>query len=110
MNDKKSAQKVTAALVICAVVFLSGISIYVVKENMKIRDENHLAEITRTEAVAIAVSYVRGAEESNITKCRKYRSRGKSRYYVEIYYKKDRYEFRIDAKTGNVLNKNFKKQ
>ena len=109
MKNESQGRKAAALLAMCTAVFLAGGSIFAVKENREKFSEIRLAEITEAEAEAIAVNYVGGSEKSDITECRKYRSGGKNKYYTELYYKDRRYEFRIDAQTGEVLNRNYTK-
>lgn len=99
-KGKKKSLKIGVAAAIAIVV--AGVSIYATNASA---GEN----ITEAEAKQIALSEVKGADVSNITKFKKDEDAGRIEYDVEIIYDGYEYDFEISAKDGTIFDQSKEK-
>lgn len=99
-KGKKKSLKIGVAAAIAIVI--AGVSIYATSASA---GEN----ITEAEAKQIALSEVKGADVSNITKFKKDNDSGRIEYDVEIIYDGYEYDFEISAKDGAVFDQSKEK-
>ena len=69
---------------------------------------NNSQNITIEKAKSIALAQVRGANQSHFGKIELDHDHGRSVYEIEIFYNNSKYEFDIDASTGEVIGTEVK--
>ena len=99
-KGKRKSLKVGVAAAVAIVV--AGVSIYATNASAG-------ESITEAEAKQIALTEVKGADISNITKFRKDKDDGRIEYDVEIIYDGYEYDFEISAKDGTIFDRSKEK-
>ena len=99
-KGKRKSLKVGVAAAVAIVV--AGVSIYATNASAG-------ESITDSEAKQIALSEVKGADVSNITKFKKDTDDGRTEYDVEIIYGGYEYDFEISAKNGTIFDQSKEK-
>ena len=69
---------------------------------------NNSQNITIEKAKSIALAQVRGANQSHFGKIELDHDHGRAIYEIEIFYNNSKYEFDIDASTGEVIGTEVK--
>ena len=69
---------------------------------------NNSQNITIEKAKSIALAQVRGANQSHFGKIELDHDHGRAVYEIEIFYNNSKYEFDIDASTGEVIGTEVK--
>ncbi|ACV39476.1 PepSY domain-containing protein [Leptotrichia buccalis] len=69
---------------------------------------NNSQNITIEKAKSIALAQVRGASQSHFGKIELDHDHGRAIYEIEIFYNNSKYEFDIDASTGEVIGTEVK--
>lgn len=97
MEKKKLSRpvKIGAFLAIAAILAVTGISVYATNSDGK---------ISESEAKQIALSEVKGADTSHITKCEKDFDDDRAEYDIEIIYDGFEYDFEISAEDGTIFD------
>lgn len=92
----KKMRKPMIAIAAVAVVLVAGVSVYAATNAPG-------GGINKSEAKALALAKVDGADESNITKAVKDMDDGRSEYDIEIVYDGYEYDIEIAAEDGSLL-------
>ncbi|MDO4746347.1 MAG: PepSY domain-containing protein [Bacillota bacterium] len=102
MEGKKVKRSVKLGVAAAVAIVVAGVSIYATSVSA---DES----ITESEAKQIALSEVKGADISHITKFQKDKDDGRTEYDVEIIYDGYEYDFEISAKDGKIFDRSKEK-
>lgn len=102
MEKKKMGRSVKIGLAAAIAVLIAGASIYATSAPAS-------ESITESEAKQIALSEVKGADISHITKFQKDKDDGRTEYDVEIIYDGYEYDFEISAKDGKIFDRSKEK-
>ena len=83
------------------------ISEYSLENRANVSDNVQLISVTK--AKSIALSQVPGANESHLGEVDLDREHGRMVYEIEIFYNNSKYEYDIDAVTGEIVRSKIKK-
>ena len=83
------------------------ISEYLLENRANVSDNAQLISVAK--AKSIALSQVPGANESHLGEVDLDREHGRMVYEIEIFYNNSKYEYDIDAVTGEIVGSKIKK-
>ncbi len=83
------------------------ISEYLLENRANVSDNAQLLSVAK--AKSIALSQVPGANESHLGEIDLDREHGRMVYEIEIFYNNSKYEYDIDAVTGEIVGSKIKK-
>lgn len=102
MENKKMGKSLKIGIAAAIVVAIAGVSVYATSVSAN-------AGISEEEAKQIALSEVKGADVSNITKFREDQDDGRKEYDIEIVYDGYEYDFEISAEDGTIFDRSKEK-
>lgn len=102
MENKKMGKSLKIGIAAAIVVAIAGVSVYATSVSAN-------AGISEEEAKQIALSEVKGADVSNITKFREDQDDGRKEYDIEIIYDGYEYDFEISAEDGTIFDRSKEK-
>lgn len=102
MKNKKVGKSLKIGIAAAVAVAVAGISVYATSVSAN-------AGISEEEAKQIALSEVKGADVSNITKFREDQDDGRKEYDIEIIYDGYEYDFEISAEDGTIFDRSKEK-